>query len=75
MTLRTPGIQELYAFDLETFTVLGYAVVDVLSAAPGGGSGPEFGAADFALAQAALDLMTWTRPRRSVWAPAVSPLL
>jgi hypothetical protein len=35
--LRTPGTQELYAFDLETFTVIGSAVVDVLGAAPGGG--------------------------------------
>src|SRR5262249_23706377 len=48
VTLRTPGTQYLVAFDLETFTVIGYAVVDVLGTAPGsGGSGPHAGAADF----------------------------
>src|SRR5262249_24404008 len=73
VTLRTPGLQELYPFDLETFTVIGYAVVDVLGTAPGGGGGAEF-AADFALAQAGLDLVTWTRPRCPVWAVAALPL-
>jgi hypothetical protein len=38
VTLRTPGLQELYAFDLETFTVLGYAAIEVT-----GGAGPGFG--------------------------------
>jgi hypothetical protein len=64
VTLRTPGTQYLVAFDLETFTVIGYAVVDVFGAAPGGGGGgAPFGAADCALAQMGLDLLTWTRPR------------
>ena len=72
VTLRTPGLQELYAFDLETFTVIGYAVVEVLGTAPGG-SDPNPGAADFALAEVSLDLVTWTRPRRSAWTPEGSP--
>ncbi len=64
VTLRTPGTQYLAAFDLATFTIIGYAVVDVL--APDGGpsgSGANAGAADFALAQVGLDLVTWTRLR------------
>src|SRR5262249_26268339 len=65
VTLRTPGLQELYAFDLETFTVVGYAAVEVIGRGPGGG-GPDSGAADFALAQVGLDLVAWTRPRKLV---------
>jgi hypothetical protein len=39
VTLRTPGLQELYAFDLETFAVIGYAAVEVFpGGSPGGGS-------------------------------------
>jgi hypothetical protein len=67
VALRTPGLQELYAFDRETFTVIGYAVVDVLGTAPGGGgNGANSSAIDFALAQVGLDLVTWTRPRKVV---------
>jgi hypothetical protein len=40
VTLRTPGLQELYAFDLETFTVFGFAFVEVLGPFGGGAPGP-----------------------------------
>ncbi len=59
VTLRTPGTQYLAAFDLATFTVIGYAVVDVL----GQGSPGTF---DFTLAQVGLDFVTWTRPRKII---------
>src|SRR5262249_54493943 len=73
VTLRTPGTHYLVAFDLATFTVIGYAVVDVVGTAPGGGaSGAPLG--DFALAQLDLDFVTWARPRRSVWAVRALPL-
>jgi len=65
VTLRTPGRQELVAFDLETGTVLGYAVVDVLGTAPGAGGGGAACAADVAVAPAGLDFVTWMRPRHS----------
>jgi hypothetical protein len=73
VALRTPGLQELYAFDLETSTVVGYAAVEVIGRGPGGG-GADAGAADCALAQVGLDFVTWTRPRRSVWAVRALPL-
>src|SRR5262249_6459854 len=56
VTLRTPGTQYLAAFDLETFTVIGYAVVEVfLGGSPSGGSAgsglgggvPNLGSFDF----------------------------
>ncbi len=41
LTLRTPGVQELYVFDLATYQVFGYAAYDVLGAGPvGQGGGP-----------------------------------
>ncbi len=75
VTLRTPGTQYLAAFDLATFTIIGYAVVEVLGTAPGGGGdGANSGTADFALARVCFDFVTWARPRRWVWAPGASPL-
>src|SRR5262249_57955262 len=51
VTLRTPGTQYLVAFDLETFSVIGYAVVEVFpGGSPGGGLGggrPDLGSFDF----------------------------
>ena len=74
VALRTPGLQELYAFDPETFTVIGSAAVEVLSRGGPGGGGPHSGAGDFALAEVGLDFVTWARPRRSVWAAELSPV-
>ena len=61
VTLRTPGRQELVAFDLETFSVIGDAVVEVLGAAPAGGGGAVGPVLDPFLAEA---LAGGSRPAR-----------
>lgn len=39
ITLQTPGTQYVVVFDTSTSTVIGYAVHEVVGAAPGGGGG------------------------------------
>jgi hypothetical protein len=61
VALRAPGPQELVAFDLETFSVIGDAVVEVLGAAPAGGGGAVGPVLDPFLAEA---LAGGSRPAR-----------
>jgi hypothetical protein len=58
VTLRTPGVQEVYAYDVETLTVFGYAAIEVGGGAGMGGGGEAQPAFDsFTTAALALSLL------------------